>query len=214
MPELPEVEVTRQRITPVLVGRTLARVRTTRQSYFFITPPEKLRRALEGRTVKALVRRGKYLLAELDGGSQLLLHLGMTGQLFSSDVTSVRLLSAATRASLAPEEQRRFEPDAHTHLQLSFADAGPDVFFRDVRPVSRRRGSTSSVSMRWSCQARRYSSRRVAAVSRSRAFCSIKPRSPALATSTRTRRSSSLESARRGARARRRARSARASPPS
>jgi formamidopyrimidine-DNA glycosylase len=133
MPELPEVEVTRQRIAPVLVGRTLARVRTTRPSYFFITPPETLRRALEGRTVRALARRGKYLLAELDGGAQLLLHLGMTGQLFSSDVTSVRLLSAAARASLAPEEQRRFEPDAHTHLRLSFTDDGPDVFFRDVR---------------------------------------------------------------------------------
>jgi formamidopyrimidine-DNA glycosylase len=133
MPELPEVEVTRRRIAPVLIGRTLARVRTTKPSYFFITPPERLRRSLEGRTVKALARRGKYLLAELEGGAHLLLHLGMTGQLFSSDATSVRLLSAATRASLAPEAQLRFEPDAHTHLRLGFADDGPDVFFRDVR---------------------------------------------------------------------------------
>lgn len=133
MPELPEVEVTRRRIAPVLVGRTLARVRTTRPSYFFLTPPARLRRALAGRTVKALERRGKYLLAEIDGGARLLLHLGMTGQLFSSDVASVRLLSAATRASLAPEQQPRFSPDAHTHLRLSFADGGPEVFFRDVR---------------------------------------------------------------------------------
>jgi formamidopyrimidine-DNA glycosylase len=133
MPELPEVEVTRRRIAPVLVGRTLARVTTTRPSYFFLTPPARLRRALTGRTVKSLARRGKYLLAELDGGAQLLLHLGMTGQLFSSDAASVRLLSAATRASLAPEQQLRFAPDAHTHLRLSFTDAGPEVFFRDVR---------------------------------------------------------------------------------
>jgi formamidopyrimidine-DNA glycosylase len=133
MPELPEVEVTRRRIAPVLVGRTLARVRTTQPSYFFLTPPARLRRALEGRTVKALARRGKYLLAELDGGARLLLHLGMTGQLFSSEVASVRLLSAAARASLAPEEQCRFRPDAHTHLRLAFADGGPEVFFRDVR---------------------------------------------------------------------------------
>jgi formamidopyrimidine-DNA glycosylase len=133
MPELPEVEVTRRRIAPVLVGRELARVRTSKPSYFFLTPPNELRRALEGRSVKALARRGKYLLAEIDGGGRLLLHLGMTGQLFSSDVTSVRLLSATVRASLAPQEQRRFEPDVHTHLQLSFADGGPDVFFRDVR---------------------------------------------------------------------------------
>lgn len=133
MPELPEVEVTRRRIAPVLVGRTLARVHTTKPSYFFLTPPAKLKRALEGRAVRALERRGKYLLAQLDGGDRLLLHLGMTGQLFSSDVSSVRLLSAAQRAALAPEEQLRFTPDAHTHLRLSFADDGPDVFFRDVR---------------------------------------------------------------------------------
>ena len=133
MPELPEVEVTRRQIARVLVGRTFARVRTTKPSYFFITPPEKLKRGLEGRTVKALVRRGKYLLAEIDGGAQLLLHLGMTGQLFSGGVASVRLLSAAARASLAPEQQRRFEPDLHTHLRLSFLDEGPEIFFRDVR---------------------------------------------------------------------------------
>jgi formamidopyrimidine-DNA glycosylase len=133
MPELPEVEVTRRRIAPVLVGRTVTRLATTKPSYFFLTPPQKLRRALEGRAVKGLDRRGKYLLAELDGGSLLLLHLGMTGQLFASGAASVRLLSSAARAALAPEAQPRFAPDAHTHLRLSFADGGPDVFFRDVR---------------------------------------------------------------------------------
>jgi formamidopyrimidine-DNA glycosylase len=57
----------------------------------------------------------------------------MTGQLFTSGAASPRLLSAARRAALAPEEQPRFAPDAHTHLQLFFADAGPPVLFRDVR---------------------------------------------------------------------------------
>jgi formamidopyrimidine-DNA glycosylase len=133
MPELPEVEVTRRRIEPRLVGRRVARVATTRPSYFFLTPPARLRRGLAGRTVTALERRGKYLLAALDDGSRLLLHLGMTGQLFTSGAASVRLLSAARRAALAPEEQPRFAPDAHTHLQLFFDDGGPPVLFRDVR---------------------------------------------------------------------------------
>jgi formamidopyrimidine-DNA glycosylase len=38
VPELPEVEVTRRRIEPLLVGRTIRRVRTTADSYFFLTP--------------------------------------------------------------------------------------------------------------------------------------------------------------------------------
>ena len=133
MPELPEVEVTRRRIVPFLVGRTIERLETTPPSYFFLTPPARLRHALEGRRVEALERHGKYLVAGLEGGQRVLLHLGMTGQLFSAGVASVRLLSATARASLAPGEQATFQPDVHTHLRLSFTDDGPDVFFRDVR---------------------------------------------------------------------------------
>jgi formamidopyrimidine-DNA glycosylase len=125
--------VTRRRIAPLLVGRRIARVRTSRPSYFFLTPPARLRRGLEGRALGSLERAGKYLLAEVEGGSRLLLHLGMTGQLFASGVASVRLLSASRRAALAPEAQTAFRPDRHTHLRLEFEDAGPAVLFRDVR---------------------------------------------------------------------------------
>src|SRR5690606_34325595 len=133
VPELPEVEVTRRRIAPLLVGRAIAAVATTRPSYFFLTPPARLRRALAGRRADALERRGKYLVARLDDGSRLVLHLGMTGQLFSSAAMSPRLLRASARAILAPEAQARFTPDEHTHLRLRFADGGPEVWMRDAR---------------------------------------------------------------------------------
>jgi formamidopyrimidine-DNA glycosylase len=133
VPELPEVEVTRRRLLPLLVGRTIDRVETTKDSYFFLTKPAVLKRRLPGRTIVDLTRHGKYLLAALDGGDRLLLHLGMTGQLFSSAATSVRLFSAKIRGSLPPEALRRFEADTHTHLSLHFADHGPSVLFRDVR---------------------------------------------------------------------------------
>ncbi len=134
MPELPEVEVTRRLIAPLLVGRKIARLRTTGDSYFFVTSPAVLRAALRGRTVSTLDRHGKYLVAHLDDGARLLVHLGMTGQLFSSQVQSPRLLSATARASLTPEQQRDdFRPDVHTHLRFEFADGGPGVYMRDVR---------------------------------------------------------------------------------
>ena len=133
MPELPEVEVTRRRIAPLLEGRRVARVHTSRPSYFFLTPPARLRRGLEGRVIGKLERVGKYLLAEVEDGGRLLLHLGMTGQLFGDGVASLRLLSARRRAALAPEQQPRFEPDRHTHLRFEVADRGPSVMFRDVR---------------------------------------------------------------------------------
>lgn len=133
MPELPEVEVTRRRIAPLLVGRTVARVRTTRPSYFFLTPPRTLARRLAGRRVTALERHGKYLLLSLDDGSRVMLHLGMTGQLFGAGASSVRLLKATGRGVLAPDQQPAFTPDEHTHLCLAFDDGGPEVLFRDAR---------------------------------------------------------------------------------
>jgi formamidopyrimidine-DNA glycosylase len=69
----------------------------------------------------------------MDDDSRLLIHLGMTGQLFSSRATSVRLLSATARAALAPEEQVAFRPDSHTHLRFAFEDGGDAVYLRDVR---------------------------------------------------------------------------------
>jgi len=133
VPELPEVETTRRRIGPLLLDRKIGELRTTANSYFFLTPPDELKHGLEGATICALERRGKYLMAETDRGSSLLIHLGMTGQLFSSEARSVRLLSATARASLSPEAQERFEPDEHTHVRFIFADGGPEVCFRDVR---------------------------------------------------------------------------------
>jgi formamidopyrimidine-DNA glycosylase len=134
MPELPEVEVTRRQLAPLLVGRTVAAVSTGADSYFFLTPPAELRRRLPRRRFEALDRVGKYLLARLDSGERLLLHLGMTGQLFGAGASSVRLMSATAGAALTPQQQgQRFRPDRHTHLRLRFADGGPDVFFRDVR---------------------------------------------------------------------------------
>ncbi len=133
MPELPEVETTRRLIAPLLVGRRVRELRTTRDSYFFVTPTRELRRGVEGHEFNGLERRGKYLVATLGSGSRLVIHLGMTGQLFSSAASSVRLLSATARASLAPEEQIVFAPDLHTHLHFLFEDSGPDVYMRDVR---------------------------------------------------------------------------------
>jgi hypothetical protein len=133
MPELPEVEVTRQRIAPKLVGRTVRKVHVVPSSYFFLTPPAELAKRLTGRRIAALARHGKYLIATLDDDARLLMHLGMTGQLFTASARSVRLLRSTGTGTLAPEVQGSFVSDVHTHLRLTFDDGDEDVLFRDVR---------------------------------------------------------------------------------
>jgi formamidopyrimidine-DNA glycosylase len=78
MPELPEVEIVRRGLEPVLVGHTFARVEQHRPDLRFPLPKDFAER-LRGRRVERLERRAKYLLAHLSGGNVLLMHLGMTG---------------------------------------------------------------------------------------------------------------------------------------
>ncbi|MDD9942623.1 MAG: bifunctional DNA-formamidopyrimidine glycosylase/DNA-(apurinic or apyrimidinic site) lyase [Myxococcales bacterium] len=133
MPELPEVEITLRKLRPALVGRSVSALDTSANSYFFVTPPNVLKRGVEGRRAVDLVRRGKYLVLLLDDGRRLLLHLGMTGQLFVAGEGSVELLPTTGRGTLKPSQQQRFSPDKHTHLVFRLTGDGGDVYFRDPR---------------------------------------------------------------------------------
>lgn len=78
MPELPEVEVTRQGLAPLLTGQRVTGV-TVRESRLRWPIPETVR-SLPGQALGAVRRRGKYLLIEC-GGGHLIVHLGMSGSL-------------------------------------------------------------------------------------------------------------------------------------
>jgi formamidopyrimidine-DNA glycosylase len=111
VPELPEVETVVRDLRPLLTGRTIRAVRVGKR---------RLRRPwsakwtplLAGRAVTDVRRRGKWIQIALDDGRQLLIHLGMTGQLFLQD-------AAAPVAD-------------HTHLIFTLDD-GRELRFRDIR---------------------------------------------------------------------------------
>jgi formamidopyrimidine-DNA glycosylase len=82
MPELPEVETVRRGLKPHLVGRSIAAVQV--DDFAGVVgdeDPTVIAGRLVGRRIDALRRRGKYLIADLDDGSALLIHLRMTGSL-------------------------------------------------------------------------------------------------------------------------------------
>jgi formamidopyrimidine-DNA glycosylase len=77
MPELPEVEVTRQSFADRIAGATVTSVRIGKPLRWPLgCEPQQL----VGRSVGPVSRRGKYLWLQLDQGG-LLMHLGMSGSL-------------------------------------------------------------------------------------------------------------------------------------
>lgn len=79
MPELPEVETVRRGLEPAMLGQRFARVEQNRPDLRFPLPADFAGR-LTGRTVTSLSRRAKYLIADLDDGQALIMHLGMSGR--------------------------------------------------------------------------------------------------------------------------------------
>ena len=95
MPELPEVEVTRQSFADRIFGASVTGVRIGKPLRWPLGVDAAL---LLARTVGAATRRGKYLWLPLDEGG-LLMHLGMSG-------------------SLAFRPGPPAEPGAHDHFDL------------------------------------------------------------------------------------------------
>jgi formamidopyrimidine-DNA glycosylase len=80
MPELPEVETVVRGLQPTVEGRMLMAVETRRHD-LRIPFPENFESRLTGRRVQRLWRRAKYIMADLDGGETLVIHLGMSGRI-------------------------------------------------------------------------------------------------------------------------------------
>ena len=115
MPELPEVETVRRGLVPRLVGKRIVRLQQRRKD-LRIPMPAKFASKVEGRTVRAIDRRAKYLLIRLDDGQTLIAHLGMSGRMTLHDAAS---------AAAHPL-------DRHDHVVFDIED-GWQVRFNDAR---------------------------------------------------------------------------------
>ncbi|MBM3747577.1 MAG: bifunctional DNA-formamidopyrimidine glycosylase/DNA-(apurinic or apyrimidinic site) lyase [Acidobacteria bacterium] len=80
MPELPEVETVRRALEPHVAGRRIRRAEFYERRVLRGDPEETAAR-LHGQRIRAVGRRAKHLLVELESGLVLAVHLGMTGVL-------------------------------------------------------------------------------------------------------------------------------------
>src|SRR5699024_3182247 len=130
MPELPEVEVVRRGLEPRTVGRTvtgleLLDARIIRRQ---AGGADRLRAALEGSTLTAVARRGKFLwwrLADPDGadtGEALMGHLGMSGQLRLTTPEGTAVTPGVPPALSVPSEGPASDPLRHRRLSLHLDD--------------------------------------------------------------------------------------------
>jgi len=119
MPELPEVETVRAGLLPAMEGQVIAQAEVNRADLRWPFPPNMAAR-LTGARVLALRRRSKYILADLDRGETLLIHLGMSGRMLVSGV----MIGEYVHAHPAPQK--------HDHVVLHM-QGGAQVTFNDPR---------------------------------------------------------------------------------
>lgn len=124
MPELPEVETVRRGLAPFLEGRRIAAAEVRRPDLRWPLP-ERMAERLGGARIDALRRRSKYLLADLDTGETLLVHLGMSGRL---------LIHPPEGAAEVPGRFHHAQAMAapHDHVVLHLED-GTRIVFNDAR---------------------------------------------------------------------------------
>lgn len=116
MPELPEVETVRRVLEPQLAGRVIKGVDVLNGQVVAHPSPEAFVCALVGRRIAGMGRRGKYLSMALDDGSELVVHLRMTGRLLV----------------VPPDEP----VEKHTHLVVRLTD-DEELRYLDTRRFGR-----------------------------------------------------------------------------
>ena len=113
MPELPEVEVVKNALEPILINQCIERVTFHRPDLRFPLPPA-LPGFLKGQVVDTILRRGKYIVVFARNGYGFVLHLGMSG------VIRVE----------GPGTQKIHEKHDHVEFQIR---GGTRVVFNDAR---------------------------------------------------------------------------------
>ena len=119
MPELPEVETVRRGLEPVMTGHVIAEALVNRADLRWPFP-EGMAARLTGQRVLGLRRRSKYILADLESGESLLVHLGMSG----------RMLISGTMIGVFHHDHPA--PAKHDHVVLTMA-TGARITFNDAR---------------------------------------------------------------------------------
>jgi formamidopyrimidine-DNA glycosylase len=90
VPELPEVEVIRRQLEPLLTGTRISQLEIFCPEYVKGNRADFLAQHLPGRKILAVRRHGKMLLLDMEGGGSFSIRLGMTGRILLKSVDEAR----------------------------------------------------------------------------------------------------------------------------
>lgn len=113
MPELPEVETIARKLSPILTNRKIRTVDLRWERSLSTPTPSEFQKQLSGQIIEHISRRGKYLRLYLSQ-DQLLIHLRMSGDLFTADATRMPekhdrlILGLSGELSLIFNDTRKF----------------------------------------------------------------------------------------------------------
>lgn len=109
MPELPEVEVLRCSLEPLVMGDRVRSVSVVEPRLRERVDVQRLEALTLGRRIVGTRRRAKYLLIDLELGSTLVVHLGMSGCLTFVPQDAPRLLHEHISIAMNSGRRLRFE---------------------------------------------------------------------------------------------------------
>lgn len=127
MPELPEVETIKRGLETAIVHQRLTGVEVLWPKSID-APAAVIDQAVTGARIKALRRRAKVLMWDLDNGFSLLFHLKMTGQLVLISGSETLFAGGHPTESMLGERL----PDRSTRVVFSL-ESGEKVYFNDQR---------------------------------------------------------------------------------
>ena len=122
MPELPEVEITKRSLTKQILHKKVSSVTIINPKLRYNLRMEKLN-LLEGKVVKKITRRSKYILIFFSDSNVMLIHLGMTGRFYFNQTKHRKIdTSFYNNTDIITK---------HDHLKIKFGRSS--LIYNDIR---------------------------------------------------------------------------------
>ena len=147
MPELPEVETVVRSLAP-LIGRRIVSAEFRNVRVLRGGDPDHMSARLQGRRILSVKRYGKFIVAAIEGGGYLMIHLGMTGRLLLGGASGKHTHAVVTfdRGRLLFDDSRQFGCIEYSEefpkrvarlgpepLEIPFEDFAADIKRRKTR---------------------------------------------------------------------------------